>query len=169
MPSVPDDGIVTSGNAPDIPNANDDDEDEGERKETVNALANTLERIRQEKIEDERRKILDGTYPSRVIQGRQNKHIEGTREFEQNQTKMRKMGGEPSILEADAQELVDTYKGTGSIKMKSSIYPRERIDTGSIVGKTWVKSISKYVDTRRIEIFYSSTGVHVVPVSDYAR
>jgi len=32
----------------------------------------------------ERRKILDGTYPVRVVQGRQNKHIEGTREFEQN-------------------------------------------------------------------------------------
>ncbi|MCL2773870.1 MAG: hypothetical protein FWD71_11020 [Oscillospiraceae bacterium] len=35
-------------------------------------------------IADERRKIIDGTYPSRVIMGRQNKHIERTREFEQN-------------------------------------------------------------------------------------
>ena len=32
-------------------------------------------------IADEKRKILDGTYPSRVIMGRQNKHIEGTIEL----------------------------------------------------------------------------------------
>jgi hypothetical protein len=34
-------------------------------------------------ISDERRRILDGTYPPRVIAGRQNKHIDGTLEFEQ--------------------------------------------------------------------------------------
>ena len=128
-----------------------------------------LEKIRQEKLDEERQKILDGTYPSRVIQGRQNKHIQGTLEFEQNQAKMRALGSEPSILEADAQELVGRYKGTGEIYISSLPYPREIIDTGRIVGKTWVKSLQKYVDTRRIEIFYSSTGVHIVPVSDYRK
>ena len=122
-------------------------------------------------ISDERRKILDGTYPSRIIQGRQNKHIPGTAEFDQKREQMAKdsPGSKPSILEADAQTLVDKYKGRGTIKTKGSIYPRETIDTENIIGKTWVQSLNKYVPTKRIEIFYSSTGTHVVPVSDYTR
>jgi hypothetical protein len=118
-------------------------------------------------IADEKRKILDGTYPSRVIQGRQNKHISGTTQFKQNQDKMRSIGSNPSILEADAQILVDNYKGTGTIYFKGSSYPRELIETNEIVGKSWVKSLNKYVETKKIEIFYSSTGTHVVPVNDY--
>ena len=123
-------------------------------------------------IADERRKILDGTYPSRVIQGRQNKHIEGTREFEQKREQMAKdsPGSEPAILEVDAQILVDKYKGTGHIDSpKNSLYPTEVIDTNSIIGKTWVKSLTKYVYTQTIKIFYSSAGVHIVPVNDYKK
>jgi hypothetical protein len=121
--------------------------------------------------EIERQKILNGIYPSRVIAGRQNKHIEGTTEFEQKREQMQRLspGSEPAILHVDAQTLVDKYKGTGTIKTKGSEYPREIIDTDKIVGKTWVQSLSKYVDTKRIEIFYSSTGVHVVPVNNYRK
>ena len=123
-------------------------------------------------IADERRKILDGTYPSRVIQGRQNKHIKGTREFAQKREQMAKdsPGSEPAILEVDAQMLVDKYKGTGHIdNPKNSLYPTELINTNGIIGKTWVKSLTKYVDTKIIKIFYSSAGVHIVPVSDYKK
>jgi len=121
-------------------------------------------------IDDARRKILDGTYPSRVIIGRQNKHIEGTKEFEQNKEKMKKEspGSNPSILIADADEIMQKYKGTGIIDLpKGSEYPRETIDLNDFVGKTWVQSLKKYVSTKRVKIFYSSTGVHIVPVSDY--
>ena len=122
-------------------------------------------------VAEERRKILNGTYSSRVIQWRQNKHIPGTTEFQQKREQMQKAspGSEPAILEADAQTLVDKYKGKGTVKQKGSDYPRERIDTNEIVGKTWVKSLNKYIDTKRIEIYYSSTGTHVVPVSDYEK
>ena len=122
-------------------------------------------------IAEERRKILNGTYPSRIIVGRQNKHIEGTREFEQNREKMQKLSpdSEPAIIEVDAQDLVDKYKGTGTLKLKGSAYPRETIDTDKVIGKTWVQSLKKYVDTKRIEIYYYSTGTHVVPVSDYIK
>ena len=117
-------------------------------------------------INEERKKILNGIYPSRVISGRQNKHIEGTKEFEQNRDKMQKIGSEPSILYADAQMLVDKYKGTGTIYYKSSLYPRELVETNGIIGKSWVKKSNKYVETKKIEIFYSSTGTHIVPVND---
>ena len=122
-------------------------------------------------IVDEKRKILDGTYSSRIVEGRQRKHIEGTLEFAQNREKMQKLspGSEPAILYADAKELVRKYKGTGKIKFRGSAYPRETVDTNEFVGKTWVQSLNKYVDTKRIEIFYSSAGTHVIPVSDYKR
>jgi len=117
-------------------------------------------------INIERNKIIDGTYPSRVIVGRQNKHIEGTREFEQNREKMQKIGSEPSILYADAQMLVDKYKETGTIYCKSFLYPRELVETDGIIGKSWVKKLNKYIETSKFEIFYSSTGTHIVPVND---
>ena len=123
-------------------------------------------------IADERRKILDGTYPSKVIMGRQNKHIEGTREFEQKREQMEQNspGSMPAILYANAQSLVDKYKGTGRIRIPNgSQYPREAVDIDYIIGKTWVQSLGKYVDTKRIEIFYSATGVHIVPVNDYKK
>ena len=123
-------------------------------------------------IADEKRKILDGTYCSKIIVGRQNKHIEGTREFAQNRDKMKRLspGSEPSILDADAHELIEKYKGTGMIDVpKGSEYPRETVDTDRIVGKTWVQSMRKYADTKRIKIFYSSAGVHIVPVSDHEK
>jgi len=123
-------------------------------------------------IADERRKILDGTYPAKIVAGRQRKHILGTREFAQKQQQMQNdnTGSKPAILIADAKKLVDKYKGTGIIRiMPGSQFPRERVDTGNVIGQTWVISLQKYVDTKRIEIMYSSDGVHVVPVSDHKK
>ncbi|MCL2030558.1 MAG: polymorphic toxin type 50 domain-containing protein [Oscillospiraceae bacterium] len=114
---------------------------------------------------NERRKILDGTYPSRIIEGRQRKHIEGTREFEQNREKMKRYGSNPSILTEDAQTIVDTHKGTGRIYFvrNSPDYPREDIDLGYIAGRTWSKPLGEYVDTSVVTISYSKTGAHVFP------
>jgi len=113
---------------------------------------------------------LSDEYSKRIVLGRQRKHIAGTKEFEQHRKAMQKRspGSEPAILTVDAEELVDKYAGRG-VKMqpRSSPYPRETIDTGEIVGKTWVKTLQKYVDTKRIKIVYSSIGVHIIPVSDY--
>jgi len=120
---------------------------------------------RKADIEAERRKILDGTYPLRIIAGRQNKHIEGTREFEQNREKMRKLGSRPSILIADAQMLADKFKGTGIIYFtkSSADYPREDIDAGYVIGKFWDWKTQRYVDTTVFTISYSKTGIHIFP------
>jgi len=121
-------------------------------------------------VADERRKILDGTYPSRIIVGRQNKHIEGTREFEQKREQMQRLspGSEPAILTAEAQPLVDKYKGTGTVYLTSNSpnYPREDIIADTIVGKTWVQSLNEYVNTHMFTISYSKTGVHIIPVNE---
>jgi hypothetical protein len=119
---------------------------------------------------DERRKIMDGTYSTKIVLGRQRKHILGTVEFQQNKDKMQKLspGSEPSILNADAASLVNKYKGTGILEMtKGSQYPVELIDMPYIIGKTWVQRMQKYVETKRFRIVYSSDGVHIIPVSDY--
>jgi len=50
---------------------------------------------------------------------------------------------------------------------KGSPYPREIINVDFIVGKTWVKSKQKYVDSRQIKIVYSSDGVHIFPTNNY--
>jgi len=122
--------------------------------------------------EEERRKILDGTYPSKIVAGRQRKHIPGTIEFEQKRRAMKRIspGSEPAILTADAAELVEKYKGTGIVKAAGlSSYPKEVVYTDKVVGKTWVTSLNKYVDTKKMRIIYSSIGVHIVPISDYVR
>jgi hypothetical protein len=122
----------------------------------------------------ERDKILNGTYPSRIIDGRQRKHIEGTKEFEQLRERMQRVspGSEPAILNhgIDAQKLVDEYKGKGEIRETSgSIYPREIVETDGIIGRTWVITMRKYVDTKNFAIAYSSDGTHIFPVSEYER
>jgi len=124
-------------------------------------------------ITDEKRKILDGIYPSRIIMGRQNKHIEGTVEFEQKREQMEQIspGSRPAVISVDAQILLNKYKGTGNIYFHptSPDYPREDITADGIIGKTWVKSLQKYVDTSAFTICYSKTGVHIIPVSEKGR
>ena len=120
---------------------------------------------------EERRKILDGIQPTKIVLGRQRKHIAGTLEFKQKREQMNNEspGSEPSILEADANELMKKYKGTGEISIvKGSPYPQEVVDVNFVVGKTWFRKNQKYVDTKRFKIIYSSDGVHIFPVSDYA-
>ena len=120
---------------------------------------------------EERQKILNGEYPSRIVQGRQNKHIPDTKEFEQKRESMQREDpyNEPAIVEVDAQMLVDKYKGTGVIRKDSgSLFPRETVTVDFVVGKTWVKSLRKYVDTDTFTILYSNKGTHIFPRNMYS-
>jgi hypothetical protein len=120
--------------------------------------------------EVERAKILNGDYPSRIQKGKQRKHISGTREFNQQRKKMNRFisGSEPAILNpnADAQDLVNQYKGTGIVEARpGSDFPHEIVKANRIIGKTWVKRMQKYVDTDTFVIVYSKEGVHIYPRS----
>jgi len=123
---------------------------------------------------DVRQKIMDGAYPFKIVEGRQRKHIEGTREFEQKRAAMQKLSNrsEPAKLKpgVDPQRLVDQYKGTGEIYMVTgSPYPREDIKADTVIGETWVKSLQKYVDTSMFTISYSSIGVHIILINERGR
>jgi hypothetical protein len=122
--------------------------------------------------EAERAKIKSGAYPSKVVKGRQRGHMKGTREFEQKAEKMerRSPGSKPSILRADPKALIDKYKGTGEIHQGYDFNSlREYIVTDKIIGQTWVKEKSKYVDTKTFEIVYSNKGVHIFPSNNYGK
>ena len=140
------------------------------REKPYNTLMMEIEREKRqckERSKEVRQKILDGTYSSRVVQGRQNKHIQGTKEFEQKREQIKKADSrnEPAILEVDAQTLVNRYKGSGSIELRrGQTYPRETITIDEIVGKTWLRETQRYMDVNAFQIQYSSTGVHVFPV-----
>ena len=122
-------------------------------------------------MDAERQKILDGTYPSNIMQGKQNKHIEGTHEFNQAREKLQKEtpSAEPNVLlpHIKPQELINEYKGTGKIEFhpSSTEYPREIIKARQNIGKFWIPSKEKYVDTDVFTITYSKNGTHIFPTN----
>jgi hypothetical protein len=128
-----------------------------------------------ERESEARSNILGGIYSSRVVLGRQRKHIEGTKEYNDNMARLEQLspGSKPSKLNnnIDAQVLADRYKGTGRVYFhpSSKEYPREDIVTDFIVGETWVKKLQEFVPTTAFTITYSKTGVHIVPVNDRGR
>jgi hypothetical protein len=121
--------------------------------------------------EETRLKILNGEYKTNVT-NQQRKHQEGTIEFEQQRLKMQREnpGSEPAVVNSDVdiQALVDKYKSTGYVYFDTSSkeYPREIIKHDSVIGRTWVISKKKYVDTSIFRIHYSSKGVHIVPINE---
>jgi hypothetical protein len=134
----------------------------------INTISSTNETVFN--TEAERMKILNGEYPSRIQKGKQRKHISGTMEFNQQRSKMNRFisGSEPAILnpDADAQDLVNQYKGTGIVEARpGSDFLHEIVKANRSIGKTWVKRMQKYVDTDTFVIVYSKEGVHIYPRS----
>ena len=123
-------------------------------------------------MKDEKTKILDGTYSSRIDTRKQAKHIYGSKAFQQ-ETKTallaKAKGGKyymPSYFNADEnlQQLVNTYKGTGHIyNIGGSLYPREDIKIDKIIGRAWDRKQDCYVDTNVFTIIYSKRGTHIFP------
>ena len=125
-------------------------------------------------MNEERNKILDGTYPSNLIDGRQRKHIDGTKEFADKRKSIKQYdpNAEPSKIlpNIDVRELVDLYKGTGRIYfVQGSPFPREDVKADKVIGETWVMSLNKYVPTTVFTISYSKSGVHIFPVNERGR
>ncbi|MCL1988006.1 MAG: polymorphic toxin type 50 domain-containing protein [Firmicutes bacterium] len=123
-------------------------------------------------MKDEKTKILDGTYSSRIDTRKQAKHIYGSKAFQQ-ETKaalLAKAKGHdyffPSYFNADEnlQQLVNKYKGTGVIvSRKGSEYPWEDIKMDRIIGQIWDYENGKYVGIDIFTIVYSRRGVHIFP------
>ena len=84
-----------------------------------------LQALKDNEIFDARRKILDGTYPDGILQGRQNKHIEGTFEYGQELIRLQNqtLPAKPGVLleDVDPQELVERYRGTELIEFHPAL------------------------------------------------
>jgi len=123
-------------------------------------------------IEDEEQKfarqnILKGEYNLKINQGKQNRHIEGTREFKEYAEKMALKGDKPSILMIDAQGIIDKYSGSGRMIIQSpGRPPKESKQLDFITGKYYNKVENEYINTSRVLIIYAKTGAHVYPVKE---
>lgn len=114
-------------------------------------------------------KIESGEISTTIRSQQQKKHIEGTPQFEQYKaSRLAKCKTPQSILtiaEQEAQEIVNKYAGTGIVEIKKtgqvSVKIIEYCDVGEVVGRYYDND--EYHDTRRIGIFYSKLGAHVVP------
>ena len=97
----------------------------------------------------------------------QNRHIEGTKEYNEYAAKLAEKGFKPSILNKNINvaELVRKFhkKGIYDPNPKDGS-PREIVNTGRIIGKYWDKDKCQYIDTAYIEIVYSKYGVHIYPI-----
>ena len=116
-------------------------------------------------------KITSGEISTQIRSQVQARHIEGTAEFERYRLQRLAKGQTPqSILTITAQEaqtLVDGYAGTGTVTIKNrndgSLEIKEYTDTDQVIGRYYADN--KYWDTKRIIIFYSKKGIHVVPTN----
>lgn len=117
-----------------------------------------------------RKRIQSGEFPLNIHMGRQNKHIEGTKEYVQYVERMRRDGkygpSRITISHDDAHALVDTYKGTGILqrdrhgRWRSSelitVHP-DKIGV-AVNDRTGAEG-----DTSVFCIHYSKDGVHISP------
>lgn len=97
----------------------------------------------------------------------QNRHIEGTREFQSYVERTTGTIFKPSKLpsETDAQSLVREFHGKGVYDPNPKDgSPREKVDTGRIIGQYWDNETRSYVDTTWLEIVYSKRGTHIYPI-----
>ena len=100
----------------------------------------------------------------------QARHIEGTPQFEEYKAHRLAKGQPPqSILTVtmeEAQEIVDRYKCTGTVVIQThksgGVKIREFTDSDKIIGRYYKDN--SYKETKRLGIYYSKNGTHIVPV-----
>jgi hypothetical protein len=118
--------------------------------------------------EADREKIRNGTYSKHINPGRQNRHIEGTAEYEKHEEKLIKRGAKPSILYGDAQSLIDSHAGSGKIWRRNSkdTMPVEDVALNEIIGKVWDGKRGEWAESSHLRIVYSKGGAHAFPIME---
>lgn len=92
----------------------------------------------------------------KIHQDRQDKHIEGTKNYKQQIAN----GKNPSILTENPDRLLREGVGRGKIVSTN----KEIVDFGRCIGKYWDRNMRKYYGTTRVTIHYDRNGnAHMVP------
>ena len=116
---------------------------------------------------DNKTKIPDMNYNLTIRRQVQNRHIEGTKEYQQYVEVLKNKGLKPSKLnsDVDVQALVKEFHGKGEYDPNPrDDSPREIVDVGKIIGQYWDKESQKFVDTSIVKIVYSKKGTHIYPI-----
>lgn len=117
----------------------------------------TMEQLESENNESTNEKEIAfnhefDAFPKEINEGRQNKHIPGTNNYQPGKSWL-------SISIDEAQRLVNHYSGYGSLINER----KERVDFGMKIGQ-YVDSVTgESVDTTIGIIHYSNKGTHIVP------
>lgn len=92
----------------------------------------------------------------KIHEGRQNKHIFGTRNYKQELAN----GRTPSILTDNPERLLKEGSGYG----RSVTSKKEAVEYGYVIGKYYDLKTKQYYDTTRAIIHYDDNGnAHIVP------
>lgn len=117
-----------------------------------------------------RKRIQSGEFPLNIHMGRQNKHIEGTKEYAQYVERMHRDGRHgPShitISADDAHALVDAYKGTGILQRdRHGQWRNSELVTvhPDKIGIAVNDRTGTETDTPVFCIHYSKDSVHISP------
>ncbi|MBQ7874910.1 MAG: hypothetical protein IJ306_07130 [Oscillospiraceae bacterium] len=100
---------------------------------------------------------------TKILKGKQKKHIEGTKEYKDKYKDGSNPQGVLTISISEAQELINKYAGTGDAgKSSEKGMWTEFVAADEIVGKYYKNG--KYYTTRRFSIHYGNKGAHIIPV-----
>lgn len=112
-------------------------------------------------------KIDSGELSTKISVQKQNRHVEGTMEFERYLKQRESRGQTPqSVLDIsfeEAQSIVDTKKCTGYVEFSDGV-AREYLNADGVVGRYY--GAGEYHDTSRIFIQYSKRGTHIIPIKE---
>lgn len=114
-------------------------------------------------------RITSGEISTTIRLQVQARHIEGTAEFERYRAQRLAKGQMPqsvmTITAQEAQELVDRFAGTGTVVVQTqksgALKIVEFTNADCVIGRYYKNNV--YHDTKRVGIYYSKKGAHVVP------
>lgn len=114
-------------------------------------------------------RITSGEISTTIRLQVQARHIEGTAEFERYRAQRLAKGQTPqsimTVTEQEAQKFVDGYAGTGTVVVQTqksgALKIVEFTDADRVIGRYYKNNV--YHDTKRVGIYYSKKGAHVVP------
>lgn len=108
-----------------------------------------------------RQAIADGKLNTKLFSGAQNKHILGTKNYKQEI----EQGREPSILTADAKDLIKRYAGKGVPVMtrKNKWAQCESFTHTEYIGIYKNNKFGSSHKTHKGRMHYSNNGIHIVP------
>ena len=116
---------------------------------------------------DNKTKMPDMSYNLTIRRQVQNRHIEGTKEYQQYTDRLSVLGLKPSKLNSDVdiQNLIKEFHKQGKYDPNhKDSSPREIVDVGRIIGQYWDFEIQKFIDTSFVKIVYSKKGTHIYPI-----